>query len=182
MWLRCKVLGSIIASGLFDCNCYYPNASCFVHFSLSYNLCNFFRLVYKTQTHHYLNESFARRQPDCLHSFPSCIKALHSIPTEPCSTHVQLFISLCQEFSLASTCQDPPQIGRQAHIWHMVQSCAAFPSLLSWPASTPEEHRYTRRHPHSQTDSHPQLQIHIQTPMMQHICQFCMRSMACTVT
>lgn len=55
------------------------------------------------------------------------------IPIELCSAHVQLFISLCQEFSLASTCQYPPQIGRQAHIWHMVQSSAAFPCLSVGP-------------------------------------------------
>lgn len=113
-----------------------------------------FWLVYKKQTHHYLNESFARRQPNCLHSSSPCIKAPDSIPTELRSAHVQLFISLCQEFSLASICQYPPQIGRQAHIWHMVQSSAAFPSLFSWPASTPEEHgntcTLTNTHTHSQ--------------------------------
>lgn len=154
MWLLCKVGGSIIASGLLWLQLllskcinevfFFPH-SCFAinPFELILKSLQLFWLVYKTQTHHYLNESFACRQPDCLHSFPSCIKALHSIPAELRSTHVQLFISLCQEFSLASTCQYPPQIGRQAHIWHMVQSSAAFPPLFSWPASTPEEHGNT---------------------------------------
>lgn len=185
MWLLCKVVGSIIASGLLWLQLllskcinevfFFPH-SCFAinPFELILKSLQLFWRVYKTQTHHYLNESFACRQPDCLHSFPSCIKALHSIPAELRSTHVQLFISLCQEFSLASTCQYPPQIGRQAHIWHMVQSSAAFPSLFSWPASTPEEHGNTCWHAHSQTDTHSQSQIHIQTPLMQHICQFCM--------
>ena len=55
-----------------------------------------------------------------------------------------------KKFSLASTCQYPPQIGRLAPIWHMVQSSAASPSLFSWPASTPEEHGNTHRSAHSQ--------------------------------
>lgn len=140
-------------------SCFFPplsshHKSIQVHLKISAT----FWLVYKKQTHQYLNESFACRQPDCLHSLSPCIKAPHSIPTELCSAHVQLFISLCQEFSLASTCQYPPQIGRQAHIWHMVQSRAAFPSLFSWPASTPEEHSnthwYAQAHEYTHTDTH----------------------------
>lgn len=133
-----------------------------------------FWLVYKKQTHHNLNESFARRQPDCLHSSSPCIKAPHSIPTQLRSAHVQLFISLCQEFSLASTCQYPQQIGRQAHIWHMVQSSAAFPSLFSWPASTPEEHSNTYWHAHSQTHAHTSM--HTRKYMYTH--QWCNTSVS----
>lgn len=103
----------------------------------SLQLFDMFTKKEKKKPHQYLNESFACRRSDCLHSLSPCIKAPYSIPTELRFAHVQLFISLCQEFSLASTCQYPPQIGRQSHIWHMVQSSAAFPSVFSWPASTP---------------------------------------------
>ena len=87
-----------------------------------------------------------------------------------------------KKFSLASTCQYPPQIGRLAPIWHMVQSSAASPSLFSWPASTPEEHGNTHRSAHSQktharsqnTHTLTHTHTHTHTVMMQFVCQFCL--------
>lgn len=128
-----------------------------VHFENE--LCNFLTCLQKKPRCRSLNESFACVQC-CLHSPSPCVKAPHSIPTELHSARVQLFISLCQEFSLASTCQYPPQIGRQAHIWHMVQSRAASPSLFSWPA---------QQHTLVCACAREQSQIDIQIPMM-HQC------------
>lgn len=66
---------------------------------------------------------------------------------------------------LCSLCPYPPQIGRHGHIWHMVQSSAAFPSLFIWPASTPDKHSNTHWHAHLQKDTPQQLQIHTETPV-----------------
>lgn len=83
----------------------------------------------KKKKQQFLNSRFAFRHSAVYSPFP-CLKTPRSITTELSFAHVQLFISLCQEFSRPSTCQHPQHIGRQAHIWHMVQSGAAHPSLL----------------------------------------------------
>ena len=86
-----------------------------------------------------------------------------------------------KKFSLASTCQYPPQIGRLAPIWHMVQSSAASPSLFSWPASTPEEHGNTHWSEHSHKthaqsqNTHTHTHTHTHKVMMQFVCQFCLQ-------
>lgn len=116
----------------------------------------------------------------CLRSFPSRLKAPHSMPTETFAPYMFNYSSpsvknsaLLPLASIHTPPRTPPTIGRQVHIWHMVQSNAAFPPLLAWPAGTPEEPRQrasacrlakrNRRSVANNTRT---------TPVMQHICQW----------